>query len=509
MTARMALVTGALALAVTLVVSRSGPRVVAAPAGNAKKGEDSARRLCIGCHAPTPPDVLPRASWRNEMVKMTLIAEGKGMPGWGEPPPQVVLSPDYEDILAYYESKAPAALPSPDPWPPPEESPLRFVRRSVRFPEALTPEPAVANVRLGEPDGGGTPEILACDMRQGLVLSARLGSGEPVLTPIAQVPHPAHVSVVDVDADGRRDLLVADLGEFFPGDHERGAAVVLRARPGGGYAATALDGFPRVADVEAGDFDGDGRLDLLVAAFGWWKKGQIALLLNRPPSFERTIVDRRAGPIHVVPTDLDGDGKLDFVALIAQEHEAVVAFLGDGRGGFQARTLYAGPHPNWGSSGLQLADLDGDGDLDVIVTNGDMFDDDILKPYHGVQWLENRGGLRFEPHALAHLAGAHRAVAADVDGDGDLDVVVSAFTGVAGGNDPRLPALVWLEQVKRGRFVRHTIAVGRPSYPTLDVGDIDADGDQDVVTGIFLLKGTSEQWLDLWENQKRTPAAPR
>jgi hypothetical protein len=181
-----------------------------------------------------------------------------------------------------------------------------------------------------------------------------------------------------------------------------------------------------------------------------------------------------------------------------------VAFLGDGRGGFRERTLYRAPHPNWGSSGMQLVDLDGDRDLDVLVTNGDMFDDDILKPYHGVQWLENRGRLRFEPRPLARLAGAHRAVAADLDGDRDLDVVVSAFAGAAGGGRD-LPSLVWLEQVKRGRFVRHSIAAGRPRYPTLDVGDLDGDGDPDLVTGVFLLQGRSEEWLEVWENQ----ASPR
>jgi hypothetical protein len=248
-----------------------------------------------------------------------------------------------------------------------------------------------------------------------------------------------------------------------------------------------------------------------VAAFGWHRVGGITVMLNRTqdwsrPSFERRKVDGRPGSIHVIPTDLNGDGQLDFVALIAQEHEAVVAFLGDGKGGFAARTLYAAPHPNWGSSGIQLVDLDKDGDLDILVTNGDMFDDDILKPYHGVQWLENKGGLRFEPHPLARLPGAYRAVAADLDGDGDVDVAVSAFTGAAGA-DPRspLPALVWLEQVKGGRFVRHTIAAGHPVYATLDAGDMNGDGDIDLVTGILQLQGTSDRWLEVWENQ----GAPR
>jgi hypothetical protein len=152
---------------------------------------------------------------------------------------------------------------------------------------------------------------------------------------------------------------------------------------------------------------------------------------------------------------------------------------------------------------MAAADLDGDGDRDLLLTNGDMFDDDVLKPYHGVQWLENRGGLRFEPRPLARLAGAHRALAADLDGDGDQDVVASAFTGLAGGREDHLPSLVWLEQVGKGRFVRHTIAAGRPSYPTLDVADVDGDGDLDVVAGVFALRGTSQDWLDVWVNQRR------
>jgi mono/diheme cytochrome c family protein len=501
-----------IALAAALPAGLSTLPLPGAPAvsdDGVKRGEALARTLCVTCHAFSPPEVLPRASWRGEIEKMFLIVEGKGIPGWGAPPSPVALSEDYRKILAYYEHRAPAALPAPETWPAPGQGKLRFERRSVGFKDALTPEPAVANVRLADLNGDGHLEILACDMRQGAVLLA--GSQDATL--LASVPHPSHVSVADLDRDGRQDLIVADLGEFFPGDHDNGAAYWLRGLPEGGYAARPLGSFPRVADVEAADFDGNGRLDLVVAAFGWWRKGQIAVLLDREAAganrYERTLVDARPGSVHVSPADLQGDGKQDFVALIAQEHEAVVAFLGDGTGGFRANTLYAAPHPNWGSSGLQLVDLDGDRDLDVLVTNGDMFDDDILKPYHGVQWLENEGGLRFEARPLARLAGAHRAAATDLDGDGDLDVVVSAFTGAAGGEAAvRLPSLVWLEQLEKGHFERHTIAVGRPRYPTIDVGDVDGDGDVDIVAGVFLLQGQSTDWLDVWVNQKSPVAAP-
>ena len=106
----------------------------------------------------------------------------------------------------------------------------------------------------------------------------------------------------------------------------------------------------------------------------------------------------------------------------------MIAFVNRGKGlEFTPKIIYEAPHPNWGSSGIDLVDLDKDGDMDVLLTHGDTFDDFVLKPYHGVIWLENTGTFPFVEHRLATLPGAQRAQAADLDGDGDLDVVVSAF----------------------------------------------------------------------------------
>ena len=520
MTSRRRLSIGLALAAIVVLGARLSPRLpplrAAAPAAKpAAKGQALAKALCLACHKVPDPDILPRASWRPEIQKMAAIVAGQWTPEGAGPAAKVALSDQYEAIAAYYEAAAPPALPPLPVWPAPDGRPLRFRRRTIGFKDALTPEPAVANVRLVDLDGDGRLDLLACDMRQGVVLQARPDQPEAGAVAIAQIPNPDHVAVVDLDKDGRNDLIVSDLGGFFPGDHERGSVTWLRALPGGGYAPFTIGGFPRVADAEAVDGAGSGKPDIAVAAFGLHAKGEIDLLRNRTldwsqPSFERTKLDPRAGAIHILPVDIDGDGKVDLVALLAQEHEAVVAFLGDGKGGFApARTLYAAPHPNWGSSGIQVIDLDKDGDLDVLMTNGDMFDDDILKPYHGIQWLENKGQLRFEAHPLAALAGAHRAVAVDLDGDGDLDIVASAFTGVVTGPAAAgLPSLVWLEQVKPGRFERHTLEVGAPVHATLDVGDVDRDGDVDVVTGIFRAQGASDHWLEVWENQKVSAPAP-
>jgi hypothetical protein len=475
--------------------------------------EAEARAACIPCHAYPPPDVLPKAAWRDEIARMSLIRSNLPQPTgpMGTAARMMVLPPDFARVLRYYEATAPAKLPAPAPWP--AANPLTFVKRALN--PASAPEgPAISNVRLLDVDGDGRLELLATDMRFGLVMMGRPSESSTTLDVIAQLSNPSHISMVDFDRDGLKDVFVADLGEYLPSDHTRGSLVLLRGGRDGKYQQLELDHWPRVADVETADFNGDGTDDVVVAAFGWRKVGNLSVLENHTtdysrPSFVPRVIDARPGAIHAIPTDLNKDGKPDLVALFAQQFETVVAFINNGTAdvSFTPTVLYTAPHPNWGSSGIQLADLDMDGDLDVILTHGDTLDDSIIKPYHGIQWLENTGSLTFVEHKLADLPGAHRAQAVDVDGDGDMDVVACAFIA----NNPdvdetTLPALVWLEQTSPGVFERHTLEMGPPRHATLDAADIDGDGDIDIVVGNFDAdaRSSGRPWIELWENRRIT-----
>ena len=466
------------------------------------------RATCGGCHAVPPPDILPRSAWRSELVKMLFIRDNRPPPSIAASTAAVALPTDMEQVLAYYDANAPDRLPPPEAWPAPGESPLAFTRASLSMAEMPGP-PAVSHVRLADIDGDKQLDLIGTDMRQGVVFAARSLRTGGALSVVASIPHPSHVAVADLDRDGIQDLVVSDLGEFFPADHDKGAVILLRGQGNGKFGAFWLDGWPRVASAVAADFNGDGKDDLGVAAFGWRKRGELTVLENRTanpvlPAFTTHKIDPRTGSLSIWPADLNGDGRLDFVSVLAQEHETVIAYLNTGGFAFDQKVIYRAPHPNWGSSGMQLVDLDRDGDLDVLLTHGDTFDDGIVKPYHGVQWLENRGGYPYVDHTLAQMPGVHSARAADLDGDGDLDIVAAAL--LAGGSDVDekvLPALVWLEQTKPGVVIRHTIAMGFPRHATMDVGDIDGDGDVDIVAGNFSLEKASSPWIDIWINNRR------
>jgi hypothetical protein len=474
-----------------------------APAANVATLDDVKAR-CGVCHPMPAPDILPRGRWRDEVLRMMLIQEGMPEPSAGVS--FIPLPPELIRVQRYYEANAPEKLPDPEPWPPVTEAGLQFTRHPLALPtDTQSVATAIANVQFLDVDGDGKLDVVGSDMRTGFVY-AGLAKDNFALKPLAHLNHPAHIEQVDLDKDGLKDLVVADLGSFEPGDHQNGAVYWLRQQKDRSYKPIVLAShLARTADVRAADFDGDGDLDLIVAVFGWRRTGNVTLLENRTknwnaPTFVPKVIDPRTGSIHVPVADLNHDGKPDFVTVLAQEHETIVAFINTGKGlDFVPQTIYAAPHPNWGSSGIELVDLDGDGDLDVLYTHGDTFDDTVVKPYHGIQWFENKGSYPFVAHDLATMPGAQRAQAVDLDGDGDLDIVATAM--IDGGElNPKLASLVWLEQVKPGVFERHTLEMGSPFHATLDLGDYNGDGRPDILVGWFVFGKPLPDAMEIWEN---------
>jgi hypothetical protein len=503
-------------LAVCLLLVHSGCSAEPAPtveptmtaslpgASRAAAIEEQVEQFCGACHPIPAADEFPREAWTHEVQQ--------GFDLYFQSPRSDLQVPLFSDVLQHFQSRAPEALPSPLPSQGVEDGGLRFHKGEGVLTEK---SPAVSYLNW-TPVGDQGHMLLVTDMRSGDVLEVDPRSPELRSRVLAELDNPAHIEPCDLTGDGRRGFVVADLGTYRPADHNRGRVVWLQPKGATSdyHPVVLADSLARVADVQASDFDLDGDEDLMVAEFGWRQTGRILYLENAGsdrdvPRFQIHEVDSRHGAIHVPIVDLNRDGRMDFVSLVSQEHESVEVFSNEGPGQFRSEPIFRANTPTFGSSGIRLADLDGDGDIDVLYTNGDMFDDFFLRTSHAIHWLENCGTEGWQHHELAKMPGVHRALEADLDGDGDMDIVACALipeTVRDRNSEIQLDSLIWLEQRSRGEFVRYVLEMDECRHAALEVGDFDADGDVDLAVGNFLTREKEAEprpSLTIWRNTLR------
>jgi hypothetical protein len=387
---------------------------------------------------------------------------------------------------------APPVFAAGNTFPP---SPLRFERRPLAWGDDEQQLPLVTNVQVVDIDGDGAAEVLACDDLGHRVVRFDRGSdgGWQPSTLLEDVAFPAHVTAVDIDGDGDQDVVVSVLGDIFPSDAVIGR-VVLFERTGAGYERhLLLDDVRRVADVQPGDFDGDGDVDLAVAVFGY-SRGEVLWLENRGDFVfaDHKLLDG-PGAIHVPVADYDGDGDADIAAIMSQDDEELWGFENLGGGRFARKMLWRTPNYDFGSAGLVASDLDQDGDVDLVLPVGDNLEDfdAFPQPYHGCLWFENRGGWRFEERRIATLGGTYAAAVDDLDGDGDRDVVLVSMAN--DWTNPDNASIVWLENDGRQSFRTWQIDNDPIHIVTVATGDIDGDGRADLVAGGLNLRRPYER----------------
>src|SRR5205085_165710 len=214
--------------------------------------------LCAACHAYPPADSFPKSAWRQEVKQGYEFLANSSLR---------LDYPSLESVALYYENRAPEALAPIPAFPATGEPPVRF-QRSGRRPPGPTATPGVTNVNLVHLFDPHKLDLLVCDTRAGRVLAMKPYQDPPAWRSLGKVQAPAHAEVIDLDGDGQKDILVANLGSFYPSDDLVGSVVWLRGSADGNFTPiTLLEGVGRVADVQAGDFRGIGKLDLVVAVF--------------------------------------------------------------------------------------------------------------------------------------------------------------------------------------------------------------------------------------------------
>lgn len=271
-------------------------------------------------------------------------------------------------------------------------------------------------------------DVLGTGFRGTVTVARNLGQGRfERIADFAVQSQATGVALADLDHDGRADLLYAARGTGYKGDVKTGTLFLRRGLPGLKFGdAVELPAGPSAYFVETADLNGDGFADFAVpnehgVTVQYWINPGRALFQKPEQIVRRTleatpIPDRRSHALnHVQAGDFNGDGKQDL--LTANLGTSTVSlFPGNGDGSFQKDILFEG-----GKDGASLAtgDLNGDGALDFAITH---WTGDFLSVFL------NAGRGQFPPKKdYGTGLGCYGVTLVDVDGDGKLDALTANY----------------------------------------------------------------------------------
>jgi hypothetical protein len=248
-----------------------------------------------------------------------------------------------------------------------------------------------------------------------------------------------------------------------------------------------LGSLHRPVYTEIEDLNGDNIPEIIVCNFG---KNMGSLSIYKKATRDGPFTEQKVLPLpgatKTYIQDMNGDGRKDIVALIAQADETVYIFYNKGNFEFEKKAVLRFP-PDFGTTDLVLFDYNKDGALDIATAHGDNADYSIiLKPYHGIRLHINQGKDVFKEEFFFPLYGVTKVIAEDFDKDGDIDFAATAFYPDYG---PLLDeSFIYLEN-KKAKAYSFQSYIAKGDVPvkslTLEKGDIDSDGDTDILLGSF------------------------
>jgi hypothetical protein len=281
----------------------------------------------------------------------------------------------------------------------------------------------------------------------------------------------------DVNGDGKIDLLA--------GGNSSGGLLWYENPGWAPHSISTRSGFS--TDIEVGDIDGDGKND--VVALGEDSNGNPGILwFKNPGSFgawKDTMLDRRT--LHDIElADLDGDGDTDIVArdqeVFGTGHGDVIYVYIQGSPGTWTKSSFACTN----GEGLKLADMNGDGKKDVVI-NG--------------SWYQNNGsggGWTAHPYTTSYTQRSVIVATGDINKDGRVDIALSPSEAVGGSYriswfeapaDPTQPD--WTEHIVASDIETDRHALG--------IADINLDGLPDIVTAA-MSSGSAPQEVAVYYN---------
>jgi hypothetical protein len=319
------------------------------------------------------------------------------------------------------------------------------------------------SVAVADVNGDGKPDIVVTsECASGCispgVVGVLLGNGDGTFQPVATYGSGGYyalsVAISDVNGDGKPDIVVAN--ECTSGGNCNGSIGVLLNNGDGTFqtAVTYDSGGIFTVAIAVADVNGDGKPDIVTASECVntvspptdcsTSNGSVGVLLGNGDGTFQTAVSYGAGgygPVSVAVSDVNRDGKPDVVVgntcSTLQDNSCsgtgtVGVLLGNGDGTFQTAVTYGSG--GYGTGGLAIADMNGDGKRDILVASDCSSSNCTGNGVVGV--LLGNGDGTFQTAAIFGSGGpgARSVAAADVNGDGKPDLVVSTAGSTSNGS---------------------------------------------------------------------------
>lgn len=441
-----------------------------------QRSERLAKKYCSSCHMFPDPSLLDKTTWQKSVLPDMRFR--MGFPAFDK-----LSQVKVEDQSIVLKTLPQQAIISEEEWTVIQKYYLNAAPDSLVLPEAFAADTlrqfSVTELILPGKEIPSNSLLTVDTLNHKIYLSNRQAwlykmNTDFVIEDSIRLKSPVSHIIPFPD----QDPWVIEMGIMDPSDQSLGK--ISSVNFADHTSETLISSLKRPVFAQHTDLDNDSLEDFVVCAFGNYT-GELIAFRNNGHGYEKNVLSSFPGARKVMIRDVDGNGFPDIIALMTQGDEQIILLANQGNFNFKITSLLRFP-PVYGSSFFDIADFNGDGKFDILYTNGDNADlSMIFKPYHSVKIFTNDGSNHFQESWSQPFYGASQALARDFDMDGDVDIAAISFFPDF-DNSPERGFMYFENAGKTFKpYITPLASTGR--WLLIDAADIDEDGDTDILLG--------------------------